>query len=139
MNGQPQVNAPLEPSKEEVTKWVVNAILDGKGKDVAVLDVSETCDFADHFIIASGRSDRQVQGLAQRVLSELEAHKVKPLATEGLDRGHWVLIDLEDVIVHVFYEGVRGHYDMESLWLQAKRLSVEDITAKKQQRELQVA
>jgi ribosome-associated protein len=81
-------------------------------------------DFSDYFIVVSGRSDRQVQGITNRVIEELLSIGVKPLSVEGYEQSQWVLIDCGDVVVNVFYEPVRQFYDVESLWMRARKLEV---------------
>jgi ribosome-associated protein len=71
---------------------------------------------ADYFIICSGRSDRQVQSIAQGLQEDAGEEGVKPFAVEGTQRGHWVLMDFSEVIVHIFYEPVREFYDLDGLW-----------------------
>jgi ribosome-associated protein len=110
-----------------VIKRVVGACEEVKGRDLAVLDVRSISGFADYFVVVSGRSDRQVQGLTNRVVDELCRAGVKPLSVEGYEEGQWVLIDCGDVVVHVFYEPVREHYDIESLWMRAPRLPAEQV------------
>jgi ribosome-associated protein len=105
-----------------VLKRVVDACEDVKGKDVAVLDVHRISDFADYFVVASGRSDRQVQGITNRIIEELHRVGISPSSVEGYDDAQWVLIDCGDVIVHVFYEPVREHYDIESLWIRGHKM-----------------
>jgi len=103
---------------------IINACADAKGKDITVLDVAEVFNLSDHFIIVSGRSDRQVQGISNKILETLEKLGTKPLSVEGHDEAHWILLDYDDVIVHVFYEPVREHYDLENLWMKARRLDL---------------
>ncbi len=93
-----------------------------KGLDLVVLQVSKYSSFADYFLICSGKSSRQVQGIADNVEDSLREMGIKPLGVEGKKEGHWVLMDYGDVIVHVFYEPVRYFYDLESLWADASRL-----------------
>ena len=112
-----------------VVKRVIELCHDAKGIDIAVLDVTPVFPFADYFIVVSGRSDRQVQGICNRVLNGLGKQGIRPLSVEGLDQGHWVLIDFEDVILHVFYEPLRDHYDLEGLWVQAQRYLVDPESA----------
>lgn len=107
-----------------LVKRVVNACEEVKGQDLTVLDVHSIADFADYFVVVSGRSDRQVQGLTNRVIEELYRNGAKPLSVEGYEDGQWVLVDCGDVVVHIFYEPVREFYDLESLWMRAKRLSI---------------
>lgn len=108
---------------------VVELCHDAKGIDIAALYVAPVLSFADYFVIVSGRSDRQVQGICNKVLQGLSKEGVRPLAVEGLESGQWVLIDLEDVILHVFYEPLRDHYDLEGLWVEAERYYADPETA----------
>jgi ribosome-associated protein len=107
-----------------LAKRIVEACEEVKGNEVVVLDVASVADFADYFIVASGRSDRQVQGITNRVIEELANLGIRPLSVEGYEEGQWVLIDCGDVVAHVFYEPVRSTYDIESLWMRARRLDL---------------
>ena len=96
-----------------------------KALDLVLLDVSGLSSFADFFIVCSGKSSRQVQGIADNLESGLKSMGIKPIGTEGKREGHWVLMDYGDVIVHIFYEPVRYFYDLESLWSEASRVEWE--------------
>ena len=100
------------------------AALDKKAVDLVVLDVGELTSIADYLLICTGRSDRQVQAIAQSVEETLRAHGHRPAAIEGMSRGQWVLMDFNDVIVHVFYRPVREFYDLERLWEHAPRVQL---------------
>lgn len=100
----------------------VKAVLGKKALNVVVLDVAELTSFADIFIICSGRSNRQVGAMADFIKTDLKKHKIKPLSVEGSKDGHWVLLDYGHVIIHVFYESMREFYDLEGLWVDAKRI-----------------
>ena len=108
----------------EIVRRVVGACEDVKGKDIAILDVQRISDFADYFVVVSGRSDRQVQGITNRITEELSEAEVQPVSVEGYDDAQWVLMDCGDVVVHIFYEPVREFYDIESLWIRARRLEL---------------
>ena len=110
----------------ELTTTVIEACQEAKGRDITVLNVSEVFDLSDYFIVVSGRSDRQVLGISNKILAKLNKMGHKPLSIEGLDDGHWVLMDFGDVIVHVFYEPAREHYDIEGLWINARRADVKE-------------
>ncbi len=112
----------------QVVERVVQACEDVKGQDVVALDVRAMSDFSDYFIIVTGRSDRQVQGITNRVIEELLTIGVKPLSVEGYEESQWVLIDCGDVVVNVFYEPVRDFYDVESLWMRARKLDIASRT-----------
>lgn len=92
------------------------AALDRKAIDLIVLDVRGLTSITDYLVISTGRSDRQVQAIGQAIEEELRARGSRPIAIEGMTRGQWVLMDFNDVIVHVFQKEVRDFYDLERLW-----------------------
>jgi len=98
--------------------------LEKKAYDLILMEVREVTSIADYFIICSGRSDRQVQSIAQGIEENLSAMEIFPLSVEGASRGQWVLMDFSDVIVHVFYQPVREFYDLEGLWSHAPRVEL---------------
>ena len=100
------------------------AALDKKALDLVVVDVGELTSIADYLLICTGRSDRQVQSIAQAVQDALAAEGARPISIEGMPRGQWVLLDCGDVIVHVFYQPVREFYDLERLWEHAPRVQL---------------
>jgi len=100
------------------------AALDKKAVDLVVLDVGALTSIADYLVICTGKSDRQVQAIAQAIDAELREQGERPVAIEGMSRGQWVLIDCGDVIVHVFYKPVREFYDLERLWEHAPRVQL---------------
>jgi ribosome-associated protein len=108
----------------------IKAALGKKAMNLVALDVHDLTSFADVFIICSGRSNRQVNAIAEHIQTDLKKHKIKPLSVEGTGEGHWVLLDYGHIIIHVFYDPVREFYDLEGLWLDAKR--IETPTLKKQ-------
>ena len=103
-------------SGEEIARLAAQAAIDKKGEDVRILDVRGICSFTDYFVIMSGRSTRHVQGLADAVDTALSSKKLKSTNTEGLQEGHWVLLDFDDVVVHIFYWETRPFYNLEGLW-----------------------
>lgn len=117
----------VQAHSEQTVQQIVHACRNAKGKDLKILEVSDVFDLADYFIIVSGRSDRHVQGICNKIALELNDLKQVPHAIEGFEDGHWVLMDCGDVIVHIFYEPVRGHYDIEGLWLRARQIDPEEI------------
>lgn len=98
--------------------------LEKKARDLVVLEVRELTSIGDYFIICSGSSDRQVQSIAQGIEDNLGEAGHSPLSVEGANRGHWVLMDFSDVIVHIFYEPVREFYDLDGLWGHAPRVEL---------------
>ena len=100
----------------------IRAALDKKALDLVVLDVAKLTSIADYLVICTGRSDRQVQSIAQATEEALVAEGARPISIEGMQRGQWVLLDCVDVIVHVFYQPIREFYDLERLWEHAPRV-----------------
>ncbi len=98
--------------------------LEKKARDLVVMEVRHLTSIADYFIICAGSSDRQVQSIAQGIEENVREADLRPLSVEGAQRGHWVLMDFSDVIVHIFYEPVREFYDLEALWSQAPRVEL---------------
>ncbi len=98
------------------------AAMDAKAENIVVLDVRGLSGFTDFFIIASGRSTRHVQGIAAALDKQVNNKRLKNAKVEGLDEGRWVLLDFNDVVVHVFYDEARQFYDLEGLWQEAPRL-----------------
>ena len=104
----------------------INASLKRKAKNLTILNLKELSSFADYFIICSGTSDRQVQSIAASIRENLKEYGIIPLGIEGESLGKWVLMDYEDVIIHVFYEPIREFYDIERLWPDVPRMEVGD-------------
>jgi ribosome-associated protein len=102
----------------------VNAALEKKAKNIIILSIKDLSSFADYAIICGGGSDRQVQSIAQFIEESMKKAGVLPLGIEGERDGRWILMDYNDVIVHVFYEPVREYYDIEGLWADAPRMEI---------------
>ena len=100
------------------------AALDHKAYDLVVLEMGGISSIADYFVICSGRSDTQVQAIAEAIDENLRRRGERPLAVEGLPHGQWVLMDYGDVVVHIFYVPVREFYDLERLWVRAPHVEL---------------
>jgi ribosome-associated protein len=81
--------------------------------------------FTDYFIICSGESSTQVKTIAETIEEKFSKNKIFPLGIEGLNSARWVLLDYDDVIIHIFQEETRAYYELEKLWLDAPRISIE--------------
>ena len=92
-----------------------------KAGNLVVLELIGLTDIADYFVLASGTSERHVRTIADAVESGMKDKGVKPFSLEGYDEGRWVIVDYQNVIVPVFIESLRELYDLESLWIEAKR------------------
>ena len=109
----------LRPREERVAplqQAVTTALDDMKAVNVRVLEVRGLTDIVDTMVIASGNSDRHVRSIAERVVERAKAAGFRPLGTEGDRDGEWVLVDLQDVLVHVMLPRVREFYGLERLW-----------------------
>ncbi|HSN71761.1 MAG TPA: ribosome silencing factor [Steroidobacteraceae bacterium] len=95
---------------------ITTALDDMKAVNVRVLDVRGITDIADTMVIASGTSDRHVRSIADRIVESAKKAGYQPMGVEGAGDGEWVLVDLQDVIVHVMLPRIREFYRLESLW-----------------------
>ncbi len=125
-----QKKAPSAPSSDDRARKVALAIaaaaLENKALNVEIIDVRGKVDYSDYVVVMSGRSDRQVNALGRLIEEDLEKNlKARCLGMEGMPQGSWLLMDYGDVIVHIFHEDTRGYYDLETLWMDAARVPVE--------------
>ncbi|MBW2038728.1 MAG: ribosome silencing factor [Deltaproteobacteria bacterium] len=112
----------FKDSKEK-TIFCAKVALERKAFDITILELKKISSLTDYFLICSGRSDRQVQAIAQSIEEKVREKGVRPLGTEGMREGRWVLMDYEDLVIHIFYESVRLYYDLEGLWIEAPRIN----------------
>jgi ribosome-associated protein len=111
-------------ASRELALLIADTALEKKAAAVEILDVVGKVDYADFLVLMTGRSTRHVDTLAHEIEAACERKKRPALSVEGLSSAAWVLLDFGDVVVHVFQEDARGFYDIEGLWLDAKRLPV---------------
>ena len=90
-----------------------------------LLDVSGLCSYTEYLLIVSGRSDRQVDAIADCVRLELKKRGHTAIGMEGTSTGQWALLDYGDVVIHVFHHPLREHYNLESLWIDASRVDID--------------
>jgi len=95
---------------------VYSSLADAKAEDIVAVDLTGRSPLADHMVIASGRSNRHVSAVADKLLRTLKSQVPGPLRIEGQAQADWVLIDAGDVIVHIFRPEVRSFYNLEKLW-----------------------
>ena len=99
--------------------------LDKKGLEPVLLDVRQLCSFCNYQLVLSGRSDRQVDAIADGIELALKQEGLRAISTEGARSGQWALIDYGDFVVHVFLHSAREHYDLEGLWNDAPRIAID--------------
>jgi ribosome-associated protein len=114
---------------EEKTRLCVMTADSRKAENIVVLDIQPLSSIADHFLICSGLSDRQVKAIADAIAEQLASRGEKPLAIEGYQEGSWILMDCVDLVIHIFDEDTRRFYDLERLWGQAARVAIPGLTA----------
>ena len=116
----------LSDTTEIVRSACIEQLLSHKAEDLIVIDLRQTADFVDYFIICTGTSDVHVRALADAVTEGLKAEGQRPYQVEGYDVRKWILIDFFDIIVHIFQKESRQFYGLERLWRDAPIERIED-------------
>ncbi|PLX42009.1 MAG: ribosome silencing factor [Deltaproteobacteria bacterium] len=98
--------------------------VDKRGDDILLLDVAGLTSYTDYFLLISASSDRRVKTIAESIRQEMKDRGIVALGAEGLREGRWALLDFGPWIVHIFYEEVRGNFDLEGLWSDAARVKI---------------
>ena len=111
-----KAKATKKPADAGVMSAVNRALDDGKAVNIATFDVRKITDVADTMVLASGNSDRHVRSIADRVIEYAKKAGFRPMGIEGERDGEWVLVDLQDVVVHIMLPRVREFYRLENLW-----------------------
>lgn len=102
--------------KDALLGLVLKQLDDDQAQDVVTIDLEGKSSIADHMVIASGRSTRQVAAMAQKLAETVKQNGFGPVRLEGLPAADWVLIDAGDVVVHIFRPEVRSFYNLERMW-----------------------
>ncbi len=105
-------------------KLCLKIIQERKAIRPMLLDVRKLTSITDYFLITSGSSTRQVQAIARHLQKELRDAGYRALGMEGEQEGKWVLIDYDDVVIHIFYEPIREFYNLEGLWVEAAEVAL---------------
>jgi ribosome-associated protein len=103
-------------NSEQLTELVVDALDDVKAQDIVKLDVRDLTTVTDYMVVASGTSNRHVKALVENVAKKATEAGHRPIGIEGETGGEWVLLDLQDTLVHVMMPKVREFYNLEKLW-----------------------
>ncbi len=117
----------MEQNAKEMVKLAVKALEDKKAQDIKIIDISGVSVLADYFIIASGTNRNQVQAMADNVEEELGRAGFPSKQVEGYNTANWILMDFQDIIVHVFDSENRLFYDLERIWRDGKEVSVDEL------------
>ena len=102
--------------------------LDGLAEDAVILGMRNVASFCDYFVICEGRSKLHVAAIRDRIVERLREQGVRPGQIEGGRNASWIVLDYDDVVVHIFDEPTRRFYDLEGLWADAERVEVEADT-----------
>lgn len=111
-------------SPDALLQTAVNAAEDKKAQNIVALDLEGISPVADFYVICHGNSDTQVQSIATEIRKQAELAGVRVRGVEGFDTARWVLLDLGDVVVHVFHREEREYYNIERLWSDAKSVEL---------------
>lgn len=114
-------------TSKEMAKIALLALEEKKGADIKIIDISNVSVMADYFIIANGSNRNQVQALADMVEEMLHDVGIRPRQVEGYQTANWILMDFNDIIVHVFNEEDRLFYNLEKIWLDGKLIDKSEL------------
>ena len=120
----PGATSTASDESREIAILIAVAGIEKKASGLEVIDVAGRVDYADFLVLMSGRSDRHVTALASAIEDTLRKRNKRALAVEGLPHANWVLMDFGDVVVHVFQDDARSAYDIDALWMDARRIPV---------------
>jgi ribosome-associated protein len=118
------VRATPASESKKISLLAAEAALDKKASAVDIIDVTGKVDYADYLVLVTGLNERHVAAIARAVDEHLHKNGIYSVATEGLPAARWVLIDFVDVVVHVFLSEARTLYDLDGLWLDARRIPI---------------
>ena len=114
--------APQDLTSDEILSRILTSLDDDKAEDVVKIDLRGRSAMADHMVIASGRNARQVATIAEKLVQRLKDATGRTARIEGKDTGDWVLVDTDDVVVHIFRPEVRDFYPLAKMWLPTDQL-----------------
>jgi len=114
-------------TERELLSLVVEAADDKKAIDIVALNMEGISLVADCFVICHGNSDKQVQAIAREIKEKAHEQGISVKRLEGFEQAKWVLVDLGDVVVHIFHKDERGYYNLERLWGDAPFVSSEEL------------
>jgi ribosome-associated protein len=124
-----KVNEEFEVS--DLTKKIINLAIDQKALDTVGFDVQAVSSIAKYIVITSGTSSRHVKGICDNIKNGLENMNINVSRFDGYDEGEWVVLDYDDIIVHIFYEPKRQYFQFDSLMNSAEKLELDDDLMKK--------
>ncbi|MFC3211768.1 MULTISPECIES: ribosome silencing factor [Planomicrobium] len=111
-------------TEHTLLQMAYQAAEDKKAEDIVVLNMEGISLLADYFVICSGNSDRQVQAIARELIEKSNEAGNEVKSVEGFDSARWILVDLGDVVAHVFHKDERSYYNLERLWREAPEMDI---------------
>ncbi len=108
-------------------KTIVDALENKKAEELQLIDIREVSTIADYFVITNGTNMSQIQALADNVEEKLAINGIHPRSVEGYNTANWILMDYNDILVHIFDKESRGFYDLERMWRDGKVIDVKSI------------
>ncbi len=108
----------------EQVRIIIKALEDKKASDISVLDISKLSIMADYFIIGSGSNKNQIKAIIDEIQEKLGKAGINPRHVEGTETSGWVLLDYQDIIIHIFDVESRAFYDLERIWSDADNVEI---------------
>ena len=109
---------------KELALTIAEIALDKQAHAIEIIDVNGKVDYTSYLVICSGRSERHVDAITTAVEAKLKQAEILPLGVEGKQSSQWILLDYNDVVLHIFENDRRGFYDLDSLWIDADRVPI---------------
>ena len=109
----------------KLAKLVAQCAFDKKAEDIVILDMRKAANFCDYFVVVTGNSDRQIRAIANGIEQGLSEQNIDVRYKQGMKDGRWALLDLGDVVAHVFTRDLREFYGLDHLWQDAKKVAWE--------------
>ena len=117
----------MEIERKEKVELLIQWLVEKKADDIISMDVSDRCSFTEHLIVCTGSATLHCKAIADHIIDQARSHKIRILGKEGFTAMTWILIDLNDVIIHIFTDENRKIYKIEDLW-KTKMINEEAMT-----------
>lgn len=114
-------------NSKQLLELAFKACDDKRAEDIIGLNVSEISGLTDYYVICHGNSDRQVQAIARELKEQAHQHHINVERMEGYNEGHWILVDLGDVVAHVFHKEERAYYNLERLYKDVEIIEFQEV------------
>ena len=121
------INIRIKDTSKQMVKTTVEALKEKKGYDIKVIDISEISILADYFIIANGNNTNQVQAMVDNVEEQMYKAGFSDPKVEGYNNASWILLDYNDIVIHVFDDESRSFYNLERLWKDGKEVDIDNL------------